>query len=118
LATDPEEKTTLYLIVPAPGKSGPRQTQDDAVQDEGVRDYVARKLFGGREEVKVDPQTVINQITNYITVVSAVAANESAVKGEMKLSEITLNLTLSASGNIGIASTSAEAGISVVFKRE
>lgn len=118
MAKKSENDATLYLIVPAEDGGGPRQTQDESVQNEGMVGDVVRAVFGGREEVRVDPQTVINQISNYITVVQEVAANESAKKGAMKLSEITLNLTLSASGNIGIASTSAEAGISVVFKRE
>ena len=117
MAKKSNDETTLYLIVPTGDGSEPYQMQDEAVQNEGVRDIVCA-VFRGREQVKVDRQTVINQISNYIAVVHEVAASESAKTGAMQLSEITLSLTLSASGNIGIASTSAEAGISVVFKRE
>lgn len=117
MAKKTEDDATLYLIVPAADRAGPRRTQDDAVQNEGVRDVV-RAIVGGRKEVEVDSDKVTKQIMNYITVVREVAASEPAKNGVMQLSEITLSLTLSASGNIGIASTSAEAGISLVFKRE
>lgn len=112
---------TLYLIVPAKNEDGPRQTQDEAVENEGLQDWARdswRAFTGGRKQVPVTPQQVTNQIMNYVTVVREVAASESAKTGTIQLSEITLSLTLSASGNIGLASTSAEAGISLVFKRQ
>lgn len=112
------EDGTLYLIVPATDGDGPRQTQDEAVENEGLFRDAWHAISGGRKEVAVKPEQVTNQIMNYVTVVREVAASESAKKGTMQLSEITLSLTLSASGNIGLASTSAEAGISLVFKRE
>lgn len=113
-----DEDAKLYLIVPSSDGGGPRQTRDESVRDEGRFGDAWRALVGERNEVEVSSEKVTNQIQNYVAVVNEVAKSQAEKEGAMQLSEITLSLTLSASGNIGIASTSAEAGISLIFRRE
>lgn len=116
---DEKTGTTIYLVAPAAANGGePRQTKDNTKTDEGAVSEAVRKIVGGRIQVTVDPDVVTNQIKKYVTVLHDVAEGDAAKKGVIRLSEITLSLTISAEGNIGIASTSAEAGISLIFKRE
>ncbi|WP_068112480.1 Pepco domain-containing protein [Tropicimonas marinistellae] len=114
---DSSEPTTppgeVYLVVPAEGNDGARTMVDAS----NVNQAVARGLWGGRKEVPSDTEKVETQINNYVTIIQGVAEREETKETKLRLSEITLSLTLSAEGNIGIASTSAEAGISLVFKR-
>lgn len=113
-----QETTKLYLIAPTDEAVKATRVQDGTVQNEGRMGDAWRALVGGREEIEVDDEVVKNQINNYVTVLREVAEKDSAVEnGGIKLSEITLSLTISAKGNIGIASTSAEAGLKLVFKR-
>jgi hypothetical protein len=109
-------KNQLYLIVPSSEGAGPIVMDDKSVKNEGLRE-MWRGVVGGRKEVKVDADVVANQIHNYISVVKEVAEDSSVKSRGIRLDEITLSLTLSAEGNIGIASTSAEAGLTLVFKR-
>ena len=109
-------KEKLYLIVPSSDGTGPAVMEDETVQDEGIRS-IWRGIVGERAEVAVDPSQVVNQINNYVSVVQDVARKDKSESGKLRLEEITLSLTLSAGGNIGIASTSAEAGLTLVFKR-
>ena len=51
------------------------------------------------------------------TLQRAEATPNAEVHIAVRLEEMTLSLTISAKGNIGVASTSAEAGIKLVFKR-
>jgi hypothetical protein len=110
--------TKLYLIAPAAGETGPVTVTDPTVANEGVVQDAFRAIIGERKEVEVDSAIVTRQIDNYVTVIRDVSEGQAAQQGAMRLSEITLSLTLSASGNIGIASTSAEAGITLLFKRD
>jgi len=110
--------TNLYLVAPSSEPVGLKRVTDASVQPEGIRE-AWRAITGGRQEIKVTSATVRNQINNYITVLREVAEKDAAASsGGIKLSEITLSLTISAEGNIGIASTSAEAGLTLVFKRD
>lgn len=114
-----KQKTTkLYLVAPSSEPTGPKRMVDHSVQEEGLKD-AWRAIVGGRKEIEVNSAMVENQINNYVTVLREVAERDEMEKsGGIRLSEITLSLTISAEGNIGIASTSAEAGLTLVFKRE
>tara|TARA_R110001606_G_scaffold90053_3_gene201812 strand:- start:35 stop:313 length:279 start_codon:yes stop_codon:yes gene_type:complete len=90
---------------------------DASLEDQGITD--GKKIFRrGRKEMSVDAEKVEKQISDYASVVHNIASNSAEDKGGLILDEIKLSLTISASGNIGIASTSAEAGIELIFKRK
>lgn len=120
MANDNDHKPTkLYLVAPTDDVATTTRITDSSVQNEGNVGDAWRALTGGREEIEVDDEVVKNQINNYVTVLREVAEQENSEDNKgIKLSEITLSLTISAKGNIGIASTSAEAGLKLVFKQE
>jgi hypothetical protein len=111
----------VFLIAPTASGTEAVELPDDSVETQGRVTEAVRGIFGQRQEVSVPADQVVTQIQNYVTILHTVAA-EQPPKGPtskpLRISEITLSLTLSASGNIGIASTKAEAGITIVFKRE
>ena len=51
---------TLYLIVPAKNEDGPRQTQDETVENEGLQDWARdswRAFTGGRNSAFFQPMS-------------------------------------------------------------
>lgn len=112
-----KDQGTVYLIVPGQDDTMDEQFMEDkSLENQGALDVI-KGVFAGRKEVETDTTKVRQQINNYVDIVKNVAANEENNEESIKLSEINLSLTLSAKGNIGIASTSAEAGIKLIFKR-
>lgn len=106
----------IYLIAPTDGGQAV-QIQDDSFRTESRVGDVARAIFGGRQEIATEPDKIISQIQNYVTIINTVAEDQETKAATFGLSEITLSLTISVEGNIGIASTSAEAGLTLVFKK-
>lgn len=115
LETD-QDKNAVYFILPAEANGGSEQIIDSTSVDEGFFQEV-RRYFSSRKAVKVDEAVVAAQIRNYISIVKNVAASNDEADGKFRLAELELSLTVSASGNLGIASTSAEAAIKLIFKR-
>jgi len=114
------DKNKIYLIVPSEDGADVNMVVDHTLENQGkVGDWMAKSVFGvKRAEVTVDAEAVQNQVNKYIAIVRELAnSTQGEPSNGIHLSEIKLNLTLSAKGNIGIASTSAEAGIELVFKR-
>ncbi len=122
MADDKQDDGKIYLIVPSaspPVEGGEQpETMGEAGHElqGGPRDMI-RAVFGERKEVSIDAEKVKEQIGRYVRIVQGVAGDVAQTASELELEEVTLSLTLSAAGNIGIASTSAEAGIALKFMR-
>lgn len=72
----------------------------------------------GRKEIEAAPDLVAQQITDQINLVrEAVEKSEEERADNLKIQSVKLGLTVTVGGNIGIASTEAEASIEVVFGR-
>jgi hypothetical protein len=73
----------------------------------------------GRKEVEAAPELVAKQISDQINLVrEAVVKSEQENADSLKIQSVKLGLTVTVGGNIGIASTEAEASIEVVFGRD
>lgn len=111
---DPDR--SVYLIVPSDQEGDQHQVDDTSVENEGISKSIT-KIFSRRTELEVDSKAVEAQIQSYVRIIENLASDSENAENKLSLSEVNLNLTISAKGNIGIASTSAEASMKLIFKR-
>ena len=116
--------TDLFISVPIyeeidggdkPAPKVQQQTPKDGEEQSRIVD--AARVLAGKREIKADPDQLAQQLNGYIEMVQGSIISAETKSDAMRVSKVTLGLTITGGANIGIASTEAEASIQIEFSR-